>query len=57
MPGYQNFGDLLDRLGKHKKGAACLYINKLADVDLDVLEQIIRAGLIDLEKRWPITPS
>ncbi len=57
MPGYQNFGDMLDRLGKHKKAVACLYINKLADVDLDVVEEIVRAGLIDLDARWPVQPS
>ncbi|PVA06184.1 DUF1801 domain-containing protein [Thalassorhabdomicrobium marinisediminis] len=57
MPGYQNFGGLLDRLGKHKTGKACLYINKLADVDLQVLEEIVRAGLEDLGTRWTITPS
>ncbi len=33
--------DLLDKLGKHKFGKACLYINKLADVDLDILKQLI----------------
>ncbi|WP_281981330.1 DUF1801 domain-containing protein [Thalassorhabdomicrobium marinisediminis] len=57
MPGYQNFGGLLDRLGKHKTGKACLYINKLADVDMQVLEEIVRAGLEDLGTRWTITPS
>ena len=57
MPGYQNFGDMLDRLGKHKKAVACLYINKLADVDLAVLEEIIRAGLDDLGKAWSVKPS
>ena len=57
MPGYQDFGDLLSRLGKHKTGAACLYINKLADIDLDVLEQIVRAGLTELDARWPVKPS
>jgi len=57
MPGYQNFGDMLDRLGKHKKGAACLYINKLADVDMDVLAEIIRAGIDDLGQKWPVTPT
>ncbi|WP_341367230.1 DUF1801 domain-containing protein [Yoonia sp. BS5-3] len=57
MPGYQDFGEMMDRLGKHKLGKSCLYINKLADVDLDVLEEIIRAGLKDLGKRWPVTPS
>jgi hypothetical protein len=57
MPGYQNFGGLLERLGKHKTGAACLYINKLADVDMGVLEKIVRAGLDDLDARWPVKPS
>ena len=33
--------DLLARLGKHKVGAACLYVNKLADIDLDVMEELI----------------
>lgn len=54
MPGYQDFGDLLARLGKHKRGKACLYINKLDDVDLDVLADLIRAGLEGLNARWPV---
>ena len=57
MPGYADFGDILDRLGKHKLGKSCLYINKLADVDLDVVAEIIKAGIDDLGTRWPIKPS
>lgn len=57
MPGYQEMGDMLDRLGKYKKGKACLYLNKLADADESVLEEIIRAGLNDLGKRYPVKPS
>lgn len=57
MPGYADFQSLLDRLGKHKIGKSCLYINKLADVDMDVVEEIVRAGLDDLAKRWPVTPT
>jgi len=34
--------DLLSRLGKHKTGKVCLYINKLADIDLSVLEDIVQ---------------
>jgi hypothetical protein len=30
MPGYQDYGAILKRLGKHKTGKSCLYINKLA---------------------------
>ncbi len=57
MPGYTDFGHILDRLGKHKLGKACLYINKLADVEIDVVEEIVRAGLDDLATRWPVKPS
>jgi hypothetical protein len=35
---------LLAQLGKHKTGKGCLYINKLADVDMQVLEQLINTA-------------
>lgn len=57
MPGYQDYSTILSRLGKHKLGKACLYVNKLADIDLDVLEELIHAGLTDLQKQWPVRPS
>jgi len=56
LPGYAEFGDILARLGKHKTGRSCLYVNKLADVDTDVLAELIRAGLADLGTRWPVMP-
>lgn len=57
MPGYGAFQPILARLGKHKLGKSCLYLNKLADIDTDVLEELIRAGLTDLATRWGILPS
>lgn len=33
---------LLERLGKHRQSVSCLYINKLADVDMDVLRELAR---------------
>lgn len=57
MPGYQDYDHILDHLGKHKKGKACLYINKLADVDMNVLEELVRTGIEDLGKIWPVTPT
>jgi hypothetical protein len=36
--------DLLAKLGKHKESKACLYVNKLADVDLDVLRALADAN-------------
>jgi hypothetical protein len=35
------FAPLLARLGKHSRGKGCLYVNKLADIDLGVLEEMV----------------
>lgn len=43
--GFDGLQSLLDRLGKHKTGKVCLYINRLADVDRAVLEEIITRSL------------
>ncbi len=49
---------LLQQLGKHKGGIAqCLYINKLADVDLAVLARILEGGLTATKRTWPVTAS
>ena len=57
LPGYADFGAILSRLGKHRIGKSCLYVNKLSDIDLNVLEELIRAGLQDLGKHWPVLPT
>ncbi|UTW56303.1 DUF1801 domain-containing protein [Kordiimonas sp. SCSIO 12610] len=54
MPGYQDYSEILSRLGKHKIGKSCLYINKLADVDMAVLEELIRAGLAYMDEKYPV---
>ncbi len=43
--GIQEHADALEKLGKHKTGVGCLYINKLDDIDLKVLEGMIHASL------------
>ena len=52
MPGYRDLSEMLDRLGKHKTGKSCLYINKLADIELPVLEEIILNGLAYMRKNY-----
>lgn len=44
MPGYHDFGDLLDKLGRHKLGKCCLYINKLSQIDLTILKALLQTG-------------
>lgn len=41
MDGFDAYGDLLGRLGKHSTGKACLYIKRLSDVDPDVLQELV----------------
>ena len=41
MGGFAGEGDLLARLGKHSHGVSCLYVGKLADLDLAVLEELV----------------
>lgn len=55
MPGYEDLTDELSRLGKHKMGKSCLYVNKLADVDMDVLEEIIVRGWKTMHERYEVT--
>lgn len=54
MPGYQfpQMKDLLAKLGKHSIGKGCLYIKKLADVDVKVLEQLMRESLKILREKY-----
>lgn len=52
MSGFDNLGNLLKKLGKHKTSKGCLYINKLSDVDIDVLENIVKESFQDSKKRY-----
>ena len=48
------FTALLERMGKHSRGnGGCLYVNKLADIDLGVLEQMIAMGWQRSFENWP----
>ncbi len=51
MLGFDDYKDLLKELGKHKTSVSCLYINKLADVDMKVLERLIRKSFIAMKQK------
>lgn len=57
LPGFARFGALLKELGKHKKSVSCLYITRLSDVDLDVLEELIRGSVAALHARTAAVKS
>ena len=45
-----DYSNLLEKLGKHKTSVACIYINKLADIDIEVLEKIVKQSFLDAKK-------
>lgn len=52
MPGFAHYQQQLARLGKHKTGKSCLYIKKLADVELSVLEDISRNSVNEMQRLY-----
>ena len=51
MTGVNNYKELLDKLGKHKvSSGSCIYINKIEDINLDVLKRIIQASVADMKR-------
>lgn len=52
MPGAGDYAELLAKLGKHKTSKGCLYIKKLADVDMRTLELIIERSYLDAKQQY-----
>ncbi len=48
----EKLNKILDRLGKHRRSKGCVYINKLADVDVGVLKEAIHYIMNDLEDKY-----
>lgn len=53
MPGAKHEGALLAKLGKHRRGKACLYIKRLGDVDTAVLVQLVANSIAHLRAQYP----
>jgi hypothetical protein len=51
MLGFDDYADLLASLGKHKISKSCLYINRLADVDMGALEKLIKQSFLAMKKK------
>ena len=52
MPGFSSHAALLSRLGKFRTGKSCLYVNRLDDVDLSVLEELVRESVAEMRRRY-----
>jgi hypothetical protein len=53
MPGYAEQASLTDKLGKFKMGKGCLYVKKLSDIHMDVLEKIVKKSVDTLKQKYP----
>ena len=53
MSGFDEYNELLDRLGKYRTGKSCLYLKRLDQVDEKVLVSLIRRSVAHLRKTWP----
>ncbi len=51
MSGFDQHAELLSRLGKYKTGKGCLYINRLSDVDQNVLRELIQESVALLKEK------
>ena len=46
--------ELLDKLGKIKKAKGCVYVNKLADIDMSVLEELLEKSLAYTKAKYDV---
>ena len=53
MAGFIEYEALLAKLGKHKHGKSCLYVKRLADLDMRVLEKLVVASVKGVRERYP----
>jgi hypothetical protein len=53
MPGFEPFADELARLGPHRLGRGCLYVTRLARIDVAVLERILTRSVEIMRARYP----
>lgn len=51
--GFDDYAPLLARLGKHKTSVSCLYVNRLSDIDLDVLRELATRSWAWMQERYP----
>jgi hypothetical protein len=50
MAGFEPYQTQLNKLGKHKTGKCCLYVKRLADIDLKVLKELVTASVKQLKQ-------
>ena len=52
MPGFSDYERILVCLGKYKTGKSCLYINRLSDIDMTVLEELVALSFSHMRQKY-----
>jgi 23S rRNA A2030 N6-methylase RlmJ len=52
IPGFAKYAELMQKLGKYKTSVSCLYINKLADVDAEVLQDLVSSSFKYMKEKY-----
>jgi hypothetical protein len=52
MAGFKRYSEIMKKLGKHKTGSSCLYNNKLEDIDMKILKELITESIKYMKKKY-----
>lgn len=50
MTGFGEYGDLIKKIGKCKTSSSCLYVNKLEDIDIEILKKLIKKSVAKMKE-------
>jgi hypothetical protein len=57
MAGFDEYADLMAKLGPHSTGSSCLYVKRLSDLHLPTLKKLVASSVKQVRKRYPVDPA
>ncbi len=53
MPGFSDYGAMMNKLGKYTTGKSCLYVKELDDIDRGILRKLVEKSVADMKQMYP----
>jgi hypothetical protein len=53
MAGFEQYDDLMQKLGKYTTGKSCLYVKRLSDIDMEVLRELVQRSVERMARTYP----
>ena len=53
MPGFLDYGAMMNKLGKYTAGKSCLYVKELDDIDRGILRKLVEKSVADMKQMYP----